>query len=105
MRSFLPSLPGSAKYPADLSSPCLSLAGANGFGWESILVKTGVFRGTDKSQAAHVPTMLVQDVLVRRIALLLRLPARKDSEADWPLFPSQEGVRWALEREGHGDVL
>ncbi|GAA5897469.1 uncharacterized protein JCM6883_006710 [Sporobolomyces salmoneus] len=60
-------------------NPLSDIAGANAFGWESILLKTGVFRGTKKEEATHVPTVLKEDV--------------------W------EGVKWALEREGEGAAI
>lgn len=59
--------------------PASDIAGANAFGWESILVRTGVFRGQDENDAAHKPTVIKPNVY--------------------------EGVRWALEREGFGDVF
>ncbi|GAA5820052.1 hypothetical protein JCM11491_003293, partial [Sporobolomyces phaffii] len=52
---------------------------ANAFGWESILLKTGVFRGSKPEDAEHVPTVVKDDV--------------------W------EGVKWALEREGEGKAI
>ncbi|GAA5835635.1 hypothetical protein JCM5353_004685, partial [Sporobolomyces roseus] len=60
-------------------NPRSDIAGANNFGWESILVKTGVFRGEKREEAEHVPTVLKDDV--------------------W------EGVKWALEREGEGAAI
>ncbi|KAK4052386.1 hypothetical protein OIV83_002188 [Microbotryomycetes sp. JL201] len=60
-------------------NPASDIAGANGFGWESVLVRTGVFKGTKPEEAPHRPTTVAEDVL--------------------------EGVRWALEREGYGHVL
>ncbi|SCZ89264.1 BZ3500_MvSof-1268-A1-R1_Chr1-1g01067 [Microbotryum saponariae] len=59
-------------------NPASDIAGANAFGWESILVRTGVFRG-DVKDAEHRPTIVKNDV--------------------W------EGVKWALQREGWGEVL
>ncbi|CEQ42412.1 SPOSA6832_04222 [Sporobolomyces salmonicolor] len=53
--------------------------GANNFGWESILVQTGVFRGDKPEDAEHVPTVVKRDVL--------------------------EGIKWALEREGEGGAI
>ncbi|GAA5991001.1 hypothetical protein JCM5350_002006 [Sporobolomyces pararoseus] len=60
-------------------NPRSDIAGANAFGWESILLKTGVFRGSKREEAEHVPTVLKDDV--------------------W------EGVKWALEREGEGAAI
>lgn len=60
-------------------NPASDIAGANAFGWESILVRTGVFRGKDENDAAHKPTVIQPNV--------------------W------EAVRWALEREGFGGVF
>ncbi|GAA5898437.1 hypothetical protein JCM6882_007775 [Rhodosporidiobolus microsporus] len=60
-------------------NPASDIAGANGFGWESILVQTGVFRGSKPEEAEHVPTVVTPDVL--------------------------EGIKWALEREGEGAAL
>ncbi|GAA5876908.1 hypothetical protein JCM16303_006332 [Sporobolomyces ruberrimus] len=60
-------------------NPKSDIAGANAFGWESILLKTGVFRGSKREEAEHVPTVLKDDV--------------------W------EGVKWALEREGEGKAI
>ncbi len=48
----------------------VDIAGANGHGWSSILVKTGVFRGGTPS---HTPTKITEDV--------------------------EEAVTWAIERE------
>lgn len=45
-------------------NPASDIAGANGYGWESILVRTGVFRGKDESEAAHKPTTIKPNVLV-----------------------------------------
>lgn len=45
-------------------NPASDIAGANGFGWESILVRTGVFRGKDENDAAHKPTIIQHNVLV-----------------------------------------
>lgn len=45
-------------------NPASDIAGANAFGWESILVRTGVFRGKDESEAAHKPTVIKTNVLV-----------------------------------------
>lgn len=50
-------------------NPQSDIAGANGFGWESILVRTGVFRGKDESEAAHKPTVISKNVLVRPLRL------------------------------------
>ncbi|KAI5481399.1 cardiolipin synthase [Pseudohyphozyma bogoriensis] len=55
-------------------NPRSDIAGANAFGWESILVRTGVFRGPAED-AEHKPTVVLPNVL--------------------------DGVKWALEREGH----
>ncbi|KAM0790691.1 hypothetical protein ACM66B_004549 [Microbotryomycetes sp. NB124-2] len=60
-------------------NPASDIAGANGFGWQSVLVRTGVFRGQRSDEAEHRPTKVAEDVL--------------------------EGVEWALEREGYGHVL
>jgi ribonucleotide monophosphatase NagD (HAD superfamily) len=51
-------------------NPESDIAGANAFGWNSILVKTGVYRN---GEPAHVPTKIADDV--------------------------EEGVKWAIERE------
>ncbi|GAA5876931.1 hypothetical protein JCM8547_006313 [Rhodosporidiobolus lusitaniae] len=60
-------------------NPASDIAGANNFGWESILVQTGVFRGSKPEDAAHVPTVVKANVL--------------------------EGIKWALEREGEGEAV
>ncbi|GAA5974993.1 hypothetical protein JCM11641_006794 [Rhodosporidiobolus odoratus] len=60
-------------------NPASDIAGANNFGWESILLQTGVFRGSKAEEAEHVPTVVKRDVL--------------------------EGIKWALEREGEGAAL
>ncbi|GAA5823187.1 hypothetical protein JCM11251_007515 [Rhodosporidiobolus azoricus] len=60
-------------------NPASDIAGANSFGWESILLQTGVFRGSKPEEAEHVPTVVKRDVL--------------------------EGIKWALEREGEADAL
>ncbi|GAA5961906.1 hypothetical protein JCM21900_006364 [Sporobolomyces salmonicolor] len=60
-------------------NPRSDIAGANNFGWESILVQTGVFRGDKPEDAEHVPTVVKRDVL--------------------------EGIKWALEREGEGGAI
>lgn len=44
-------------------NPESDIAGANGFGWESILVRTGVFRGKVED-SPHQPTIVVNNVLV-----------------------------------------
>lgn len=75
--SSAPSLPGRVYMIGD--NPASDIAGANAFGWESILVKTGVFRGEKREDAEHVPTVVAEDV--------------------W------EGVKWALEREGEGEAV
>ena len=55
-------------------NPESDIAGANAFGWESVLLnRTGVFRG-EIEEARHTPTVVKGNVL--------------------------EAVRWALEREG-----
>lgn len=72
-----PSLPGRVYMVGD--NPASDIAGANAFGWESILVKTGVFRREKREDAEHVPTVVAEDV--------------------W------EGVKWALEREGEGEAV
>ncbi|GJN92455.1 hypothetical protein Rhopal_005485-T1 [Rhodotorula paludigena] len=72
-----PSLPGRVYMVGD--NPASDIAGANGYGWESILVQTGVFRGSKPEEAEHVPTVVKRDVL--------------------------EGIKWALEREGEGDAV
>lgn len=51
-------------------NPASDIAGANAFGWESLLVKTGVYKG---GKPAHEPTRIVEDV--------------------------EEGIKWAIERE------
>lgn len=51
-------------------NPDSDIAGANAFGWDSLLVKTGVYR---EGQPKHTPTRIVDDVEV--------------------------GVRWAIDRE------
>ncbi|GAA5912181.1 hypothetical protein JCM5296_007503, partial [Sporobolomyces johnsonii] len=60
-------------------NPRSDIAGANNFGWESILVQTGVFRGDKPEDAEHVPTVVKPDVL--------------------------EGIKWALEREVEGGAV
>lgn len=51
-------------------NPESDIAGANGHDWNSILVKTGVYR---QGEPAHVPTRIAADV--------------------------EEGVQWAFNRE------
>jgi hypothetical protein len=51
----------------------LDIAGANGAGWQSVLVKTGVYTG---GQPTHQPTHYAEDV--------------------------EEAVRWAIDREMKG---
>ncbi|BGP26418.1 cardiolipin synthase [Rhodotorula toruloides] len=75
--SSAPSPPGCVYMIGD--NPASDIAGANAFGWESILVKTGVFRGEKREDAEHVPTTVAEDV--------------------W------EGVKWALEREGEEEAI
>ncbi|TKA55725.1 hypothetical protein B0A53_02861 [Rhodotorula sp. CCFEE 5036] len=60
-------------------NPASDIAGANNYGWESILVQTGVFRGARPEEAEHVPKVVAKDVL--------------------------EGVKWALRREGEGEAV
>ncbi|BGP50399.1 hypothetical protein JCM10450v2_006318 [Rhodotorula kratochvilovae] len=72
-----PPLPGRVYMLGD--NPASDIAGANAYGWESVLVRTGVFRGERKEEAEHVPTTLKEDVL--------------------------EGVQWALRREGEGEAV
>ncbi|KAH9454849.1 hypothetical protein Pst134EB_033493 [Puccinia striiformis f. sp. tritici] len=60
-------------------NPASDIQGANNYGWSSVLVKTGVFKGDKPEDAAHVPTAVQSDVL--------------------------EAVQWALRQEGHGNVL
>ncbi|GAA6046971.1 hypothetical protein JCM3770_003457 [Rhodotorula araucariae] len=72
-----PPLPGRVYMVGD--NPASDIAGANAYGWESILVQTGVFRGTRPEQAEHVPTTVQPDVL--------------------------EGVKWALRREGDAEAV
>jgi len=60
-------------------NPQSDIAGANAYGWQSILVKTGVFRGDRPEDAEHVPTVVKRDVL--------------------------EGIKWALEREGDAEAV
>lgn len=72
-----PPLPGRVYMVGD--NPASDIAGANAYGWESILVQTGVFRGARPDEADHVPTVVKRDVL--------------------------EGVKWALEREGDAEAV
>ena len=51
-------------------NPESDIAGANAFGWESLLVKTGVYKD---GVPAHKPTRIVENV--------------------------EEGVKWAIQRE------
>ena len=51
-------------------NPESDIAGANAFGWNSLLVKTGVYRD---GEPKHRPTKIVEDV--------------------------EEGVKWAIEKE------
>lgn len=44
-------------------NPASDIAGARNFGWESILVRTGVFRGED-NDSNHPATYVAKDVLV-----------------------------------------
>ncbi|OAV87265.1 HAD-superfamily subfamily IIA hydrolase [Puccinia triticina 1-1 BBBD Race 1] len=60
-------------------NPASDIQGANNYGWSSVLVKTGVFKGNKPEDAAHVPTSVQSDVL--------------------------EAVHWALRQEGHAHVL
>lgn len=60
-------------------NPASDIAGANNYGWRSILVRTGVFRGEKPEEADPVPHVVAKDVL--------------------------EGVRWALLREGEGEAV
>jgi len=60
-------------------NPASDIQGANNYGWSSVLVKTGVFKGNKPEDAAHVPTAVQSDVL--------------------------DAVQWALRREGHANVL
>jgi ribonucleotide monophosphatase NagD (HAD superfamily) len=55
-------------------NPKSDIAGANAFKWESILVRTGVFRGKYNDDE-HPATVVVPDVLVSLllIPLLLRM--------------------------------
>jgi len=53
-------------------NPASDIAGANGAGWKSILVRTGVYRGHREPSAK--PTVILDDAL--------------------------DAVRWALEQEG-----
>lgn len=54
-------------------NPASDIAGANAYGWSSLLVKTGVFR-PNEGPPAHEPTRIVEDV--------------------------EDGVMWALRKEG-----
>lgn len=60
-------------------NPASDIAGANNYGWESILVQTGVFRGSRPEEAEHKPTVVARDVL--------------------------EGIKWALKREGDAEAV
>ncbi|BGP18599.1 hypothetical protein JCM10213_004232 [Rhodosporidiobolus nylandii] len=60
-------------------NPASDIAGARNFGWQSILVQTGVFRGQKPEDAEHVPTTVQLNVL--------------------------EGVKWALRREGFHEAV
>ncbi|PLW45232.1 hypothetical protein PCANC_05830 [Puccinia coronata f. sp. avenae] len=60
-------------------NPASDIQGANNYGWSSVLVKTGVFKGGKPEDAAHVPTAVQSDVL--------------------------EAVQWVLRQEGHGNAL
>ncbi|GAA5986125.1 hypothetical protein JCM10908_006420 [Rhodotorula pacifica] len=61
-------------------NPASDIAGANAYGWESILVQTGVFKGSRAEEAGdHVPKVVARDVL--------------------------EGVNWALKREGEAEAV
>lgn len=60
-------------------NPASDIAGANSYGWESILVQTGVFRGSRPEEAEHKPTVVARDVL--------------------------EGIKWALKREGDAEAV
>lgn len=53
-------------------NPESDIAGANGHGWHSILVRTGVYRD-EQGEPKHRPTIIRDDV--------------------------EQGVRWAIERE------
>lgn len=44
-------------------NPASDIAGERNFGWESILVRTGVFRGKD-NDLEHPATYVAKDVLV-----------------------------------------
>lgn len=54
-------------------NPASDIAGANGFGWKSALVRTGVYRDQD-GPPKHTPTILVNDV---------EEAVRKAIEEDW----------------------
>ncbi|PWN36143.1 HAD-superfamily hydrolase [Meira miltonrushii] len=54
-------------------NPASDIAGANGFGWKSALVRTGVYRDQD-GPPKHKPTILVDDV---------EEAVRKAIEEDW----------------------
>ncbi|KAI9637331.1 HAD-like domain-containing protein [Dioszegia hungarica] len=62
-------LSGEPADPAD--NPASDIAGANAYGWVSLLVRTGVYAG---GEPAHRPTQIVDNV--------------------------EDGVMWALKREG-----
>ena len=89
-------------------NPASDIAGANNFGWQSILVRTGVFKGFEPDEAIHVPTVVKEDVLVSWNPLLCFknfLPVLTASFVSLFFTSKQDGVRWALEREGFGHVL
>lgn len=60
-------------------NPASDIHGANNYGWASVLVKTGVFKGAKPEDAQHVPTAVKDDVL--------------------------EAVKWALVQEGQGNII
>ncbi|KAK9364385.1 HAD-hyrolase-like-domain-containing protein [Lipomyces kononenkoae] len=44
-------------------NPASDIVGGNGYGWYSILVRTGVFKDGDQLHAAAKPKVIVDDVL------------------------------------------
>lgn len=77
-------------------NPFSDIQGANAYGFSSILVRTGVFRGKD-NHAEHPATTVQADVLVSAGVCQLMLILT--------YFNSQDAVKWALRKELGSDVI
>ncbi|WVN90213.1 TIGR01456 family HAD hydrolase [Cryptococcus depauperatus CBS 7841] len=77
LRQYLKSVGRDANVPLSVymvgDNPHSDIAGANAHGWNSILVRTGVFHDTHGEVPEHIPTVITDDV--------------------------EEGVEWAIKRE------